>query len=124
MRGWETILFLFGTGFALAAVHSLKLVSMYDPLFNPSRGIRNKADAMQFAINATMKHNGCHESSGIDYDEAEKLFNFICEHVEFPEESTKQVLGQILPILEEIFGGNLYDLTSQLSKLKEENCSE
>lgn len=100
------------------------LVSMYDPLFNPARGIRNKADAMQFAINATMKHNGCHESSGIDYDEAEKLFNFICEHVEFPEESTKQMLGQILPILEEIFGGNPYDLTSQLSKLKGENCSE
>ena len=100
------------------------LVSMYDPLFNPTRGIRNKADAMQFAINATMKHNGCHESSRIDYDEAEKLFNFICEHVEFPEESTKQVLGQILPFLEEIFGGNPHDLTSQLSKLKVENCSE
>lgn len=100
------------------------LVSMYDTLFNPTRGIRNKADAMQFAINATMKHNGCHESSGIDYDEAEKLFNFICEHVEFPEESTKQVLGQILPLLEEIFGGNPYDLTSQSSKLKVENCSE
>lgn len=119
-----TILFSFGTGFDMGAVQSFNVSSMYDPLFNPARGIRNKADAMQFAINATMKHNGCHESSGIDYDEAEKLFNFICEHVEFPEESTKKVLGQILPILEEIFGGNPYDLTSQLSKLKVENCSE
>jgi hypothetical protein len=97
---------------------------MYEPLLNPSRSIRNKADAMQFAIIATMKNNGCHEPSRIDYDEAEKLFNFICERVEFPEESTKQVLEQILPILEEIFGGNPYDLTSQLSKLKVENCSE
>ena len=116
--------FLLAQGLTWVQYNLLMLVSMYDPLFNPARGIRNKADAMQFAINATMKHNGCHESSGIDYDEAEKLFNFICEHVEFPEESTKQVLGQILPILEVIFGGNPYDLTSQLSKLKVENCSE
>ena len=116
--------FLLAQGLDWVQYNLLKLVSMYDPLFNPTRGIRNKADAMQFAINATMKHNGCHESSGIDYDEAEKLFNFICEHVEFPEESTKQVLGQILPILENIFGGNPYDLTSQLSKLKAEKCFE
>lgn len=80
----------------------LMLVSMYDPLFNPARGIRNKADAMQFAINATMKHNGCHESSGIDYDEAEKLFNFICEHVEFPEDETKKMTDSLISMLGEI----------------------
>lgn len=91
---------------------------MYEPLFNPARGIRNKADAMQFAINATMKHNGCHESSGIDYDEAEKLFNFICEHVEFPEESTRQLLGGFLPIIEAVLGGNPSDLTAELNNLK------
>ena len=92
---------------------------MYDPLFNPARGIRNKADAMQFAINATMKHNGCHESSGIDYDEAEKLFNFICKHVEFPDESTKQMLGGFMPILEAVLGGK----TPDLAAYKEEDCS-
>lgn len=101
-----------------------KLVCMYDPLFNPSRGIRNKADAMQFAINATMKYNGCHEASAVDYDEAEKLFNFICDHVQFPEEATKQVLDQIIPIIEGVFGGNSYDLASELSKLKVGECAE
>lgn len=94
---------------------------MYDTI--PIMKIRNKADAMHFAINTTLHHT-CGEGNKVDYEEAEKLFNFICEHVEFPEESTKQVLGQILPILEEIFGGNPYDLTSQLSKLKVEDCSE
>lgn len=75
---------------------------MYDPLFNPTRGIRNKADAMQFAINATMKHNGCHESSGIDYEEAEKLFNFICDHVEFPEDDTKRMTDGVMTMLESL----------------------
>ena len=64
--------------FGLVVIQSLKLVSMYDPLFNPTRGIRNKADAMQFAINATMKHNGCYESSGLDYEAAEKWLNVRC----------------------------------------------
>ena len=73
---------------------------MYDPLFNPARGIRNKADAMQFAINATMKHNGCHEPSPVDYDEAEKLFKFFCDHVEFPEEETKKTTDGIMSMLE------------------------
>ena len=75
---------------------------MYDPLFNPARGIRNKADAMQFAINATMKHNGCHESSRVDYDEAEKLFNFFCDHVEFPEDETKKMTDSLISMLGEI----------------------
>lgn len=96
---------------------------MYEPLLNPSRSIRNKADAMQFAILSTMQYR-CGESSKVDYEEAEKLFNFICKHVDFPEESTKRVLGQVLPILEGIFGGNPCDLTSQLNKLKEEGFAE
>ena len=76
------------------------LVSMYDPLFNPSRSIRNKADAMQFAIIATMKNNGCHEPSQVDYDEAEKLFKFFCDHVEFPEDETKKTTDGIMSMLE------------------------
>ena len=81
------------------------LVSMYEPLLNPSRSITNKADAMQFAILITMQYNGCHEPTRIDYEEAEKLFNFICDHVEFPVDATKQVVGGILPILEEFLIG-------------------
>ena len=80
------------------------LVSMYEPLLNPSRSIRNKADAMQFAILVTMKHNGCGEPITVNYDEAEKLFKFFCDHVEFPEDETKKMtdylvsmLGGILP---------------------------
>ena len=79
---------------------------MYDPLFNPARSIRNKADAMQFAINATMKHNGCQESSKIDYEEAEKLFNFFCEHVEFPEEDTKKMTESLMSLLDGFLSKN------------------
>lgn len=77
------------------------LVSMYEPLLNPSRSIRNKADAMQFAIIATMKHNGCHEPSRIDYDEAEKLFNFFCDHVEFPEDDIKKMTDCAMSLLDD-----------------------
>lgn len=75
------------------------LVSMYEPLLNPSRSIRNKADAMQFAILVTMKHNGCGEPITVNYDEAEKLFKFFCDHVEFPEDETKKMTDSLVSIL-------------------------
>lgn len=79
----------------------LMLVSMYEPLLNLSRNIRNKADALQFSIIATMQ-NSCGEPSRIDYEEAEKLFNFFCDHVEFPEDETKKMTDSLISILGEI----------------------
>lgn len=73
---------------------------MCDTLLNPCRSIRNKADAMHFAILVTMKHNGCGEPITVNYDEAEKLFNFFCEHVEFPEDDTKKITDNIMSILD------------------------
>lgn len=73
---------------------------MYDPLLNPSRSIRNKADAMQFAIITTMTHNGCGEPIKVNYEEAEKLFEFFCEHVEFPEDDTKKMTDNLMSMLE------------------------
>lgn len=75
------------------------LVSMCEPLLNPNRSIRNKADAMQFAILVTMKHNGCGEPITVNYDEAEKLFKFFCDHVEFPEDETKKMTDSLVSIL-------------------------
>lgn len=72
---------------------------MYEPLLNPSRCICNKVDAMQFAILTTMQHR-CGENSKVDYEEAEKLFNFICDHVEFPVDETKKMTESILSMLE------------------------
>lgn len=77
---------------------------MCESLLSPCRSIRNKADAMHFAILVTMKRNGCGEPILVNYDEAEKLFKFFCDHVEFPEDETKKMtdylvsmLGGILP---------------------------
>ena len=78
------------------------LVSMCEPLLNPSRSIRNKADAMQFAILVTMKHNGCGEPITVNYDEAEKLFKFFCDYVEFPEDETKKMTDSLISMLGEI----------------------
>lgn len=75
------------------------LVSMYEPLLNPSRSIRNKADALQFAILSTMRYK-CGENSTIDYDEAKKLFDFFCENVEFPEDNTKKMTESVASLIE------------------------
>lgn len=72
---------------------------MYEPLLNPSRSIRNKADAMHFAILATAQYK-CGEPSKIDYEEAEKLFNFFCEHVEFPVDETTKMTESMLSMLD------------------------
>lgn len=90
---------------------------MYEPLLNLSRSIRNKADALQFAVIATMQQ-GCGEPSKIEYEEAKKLFDFFCENVDFPEESTRQLLEDFLPIIEAVLGGNPSDLTAELNNLK------
>ena len=71
---------------------------MYDTI--PIMKIRNKADAMHFAILVTMKNNGCGEPMTVNYEETEKLFNFFCDHVEFPEEETKKTTDGIMSMLE------------------------
>ena len=76
---------------------------MYNPIANQK--IQNKADALQYAINMTMQYK-CGEKSQVDYEEAKKLFDFICDNVEFPEESTKQMLEGFMPILEAMLGSN------------------
>ena len=64
------------------------------------KSIQNKADALHFAILATMKYE-CGVGSIVDYDEAKKLFDFFCANVEFPEDSTKKMLGEMLPIIKD-----------------------
>jgi hypothetical protein len=86
---------------------------MYDTI--PIMKIQNKADAMHFAINTTL-HYICGEGNKVDYEEAKKLFDFICENVEFPEESTKQMLGGFMPILEAMLGGNSTSCTAGLKE--------
>lgn len=56
--------------------------------------IQNKADAMQYAINTTLKWK-CGENSKVDYDEAKKLFDFICENVEFPADVNKLLVDEL-----------------------------
>ena len=99
MRGWETILFSFGTWFGLGLVQSFIVVSMYDAI--PIMKIRNKADAMQFSINPTLQHR-CGEGNKVDYEEAEKLFNFICDHVEFSDDDTKRMTDGVMTMLESL----------------------
>ena len=94
-------LFFLAQGLTWVQYNLLMLVSMYEPLLNLSRNIRNKADALQFSIIATMQ-NSCGEPSRIDYEEAEKLFNFFCDHVEFPEDETKKMTDSLISILGEI----------------------
>lgn len=81
------------------------LVSMYEPLLNPSRSIKSKADALHFAILATAQHK-CGEPSKIDYEEAEKLFNFFCDHVEFPDDDTKKMTDSVVSLINEFLSKN------------------
>ena len=72
---------------------------MYDPLINPSRSITNKVDAMQFAIIATMETK-CGEPDKIHYDEAKKLFDFICANVDFPADVNKLLVNELHQMVE------------------------
>ena len=65
--------------------------------------IQNKADALQYAINTTLRYK-CGEGSKVDYDEAKKLFDFFCDNVTFPEDPTAQLIDSMLPFLGNIVG--------------------
>ena len=89
---------------------------MYYPIANLK--IQNKADALQYAINTTMQHK-CGEGSKVDYEEAKKLFDFICENVEFPDDSTKKMLGSIISFIEGAMSPMPSDLEKEINKMKE-----
>lgn len=76
----------------------VKLVSMYEPLLNPSRSIRNKADAMQFAILTTLQYK-CGENSKVNYEEAKKLFDFICDNVDFPVDEVQKMSESVASVI-------------------------
>lgn len=50
---------------------------------------------MQYAINTTMQRK-CGDTSKVDYDEARKLFDFICDNVEFPEDPAKKAIDELM----------------------------
>lgn len=83
------------------------------------KSIQNKADALHFAVLATMKYE-CGVGSHVDYEEAKKLYDFFCENVEFPEDSTKKMLGSILPIIESALSMKSSDLEDQINRMKQE----
>ena len=83
------------------------------------KSIQNKADALHFAVLATMKYE-CGVGSIVDYEEAKKLFDFFCANVEFPEDATKKMLGSISPIIEGALNAKPSDLENEFSKMKEE----
>lgn len=63
------------------------------------RSIQNKADALHFAVLATMKSE-CGVGNSVDYEEAKKLFDFFCENVEFPEENSKKLTDGLMTLLD------------------------
>lgn len=70
-------------------------------IMNPPASIRCQADALHFAILTTMKYT-CGEGSKVDYDEAKKLYDFFCDNVEFPEDPTKKMVDNMLPMLQSV----------------------
>lgn len=52
-----------------------------------------KTRQMQCSMPSTQQ---CGESSKVDYDEAKKLFDFICENVEFPEDPAKKAIDDLM----------------------------
>ena len=85
------------------------------------KSIQNKADALHFAVLATMKYE-CGVGTHVDYEEAKKLFDFFCANVEFPEDSTKKMLGSIIPIIEGVLNVKNSDLENEINRMKEEWC--
>ena len=75
-----------GTAFGYTLCVTLKLVSMSSGLFgfNDSCRLSSKAGAMEFAIVMNTNHDAENRVC-INYAEAKKLFDFICENVSLPE---------------------------------------
>lgn len=75
-----------------------------DMLMMQPKSIQTKADALHFAVLATMKHE-CGRGSYVDYEEAKKLFQFFCDNVTFPQDETIKMLDLIQPIIQEALSG-------------------
>ena len=58
------------------------------------KSIQNKADALHFAVLATMKYE-CGVGNTIDYVEAKKLFDFFCDNIEFPQDDIVKMMGNL-----------------------------
>lgn len=64
-------------------------------------GFNNQASAMRFAICFTSEHDG--DKTKVNYEEAKKLYDFICENVQFTEERNADFLGDMVDLAKQIF---------------------
>lgn len=75
-----------------------------DMLMMQPKSIQTKADALYFAVIATMKNKPT-GGKEVDYEEAKKLFQFFCDNVSFPQDETIKMLDLIQPIIQEALSG-------------------
>lgn len=82
----------------------------------------NKAQAMQYAI--AMTATSTEEGSKINYEEAQKLFDFICKNVDFTDSKLNDLLDEAIRIAHDFKEGKMQDLYKSLDdaleKLKKE----
>ena len=63
--------------------------------------ITNKVEALRFAILTTMGSNE-DGSNKVNYDEALKLFKFMCANVEFPADQTSVYLEEMMGMVKQM----------------------
>lgn len=82
----------------------------------------NKAQAMQYAI--AMTATSTEEGSKINYEEAQKLFDFICKNVDFTDSKLNELFDAAISIAQDFKEGKMQDLYKDLDdalkKLKKE----
>ena len=63
--------------------------------------ITNKVEALKFAVLTTMGNNE-DGSNKVNYDEALKLFQFMCANVEFPADQTSVYLEEMMEMVKQM----------------------
>jgi hypothetical protein len=67
--------------------------------------LRTKGDAVALALVLSEHYNGCGKSDSVDLDQAQKIFDFICENVNLPDvekDATAEVVEMLSAAVKEL----------------------
>lgn len=87
-------------------------------------GFTSKAGAMQFSINLTSTYD-INGTVTVNYEEAKKLYDFICENVVFQEEKMNLVMDEAIEALKALKNkaGDHSSLEDLIRKMEDEQKS-
>lgn len=86
----------------LSMILVLNRLNMTDALVARPKGIKDKRDAVAWALILSMDYNGCSRAGCVNLDDAQLIYDFITKNVNLPEVEKDEMSGAMSDMVKDL----------------------